>query len=77
VTPLKGCDAAVTKAKPTRPSRPEDPATQRLQRKARLLRGDMLPAGAALVTQAEDGREDSETETALQRATGKEERESS
>lgn len=60
--------------KSTRPSRPEDPATQRLQRKARLLRGDMLPAGAALVTQAEDGREDSETEAALRRATDERER---
>lgn len=60
--------------KSTRPSRPEDPATQRLQRKARLLRGDMLPAGAALVTQVEDGREDSETETALRRATDERER---
>jgi len=67
----------MTKTKPNRASRPEDPATQRLQRKARLLRGDMLPAGAALVTQAEDGREDSETESALRRATDKRERESS
>jgi hypothetical protein len=60
--------------KSTQPSRPEDPATQRLQRKARLLRADMLPAGAALVTQAEDGREDSETEDALRRATDERER---
>jgi hypothetical protein len=67
----------MSKAKANRPSRPEDPATQRLQRKARLLRGDMLPAGAALVTQTEDGREDSETETALRRATDTRERESS
>jgi hypothetical protein len=34
----------------------------------------MLPAGAALVTQAEDGREDSETEAALRRATDERER---
>jgi hypothetical protein len=74
---MKGCDAVMTKAKSNRPSRPEDPATQRLQRKARLLRSDMLPAGAALVTQAEDGREDSETEAALRRATDKDRRESS
>lgn len=52
-----------------RPSRPEDPDTQRLRRTARLLRADTLPAVAAMVTQAEDEREDSETEAALRQAT--------
>jgi hypothetical protein len=51
-----------------RPSRPEDPDTHRLKRTKRLLRQDMLPDGAAMVTQAEDER-DSETEAALKRAT--------
>ena len=50
------------------PSRPEDPDTQRLKRTKRLLRADMLPEGAALVTQAEP-EQDSETEAALKRAT--------
>jgi hypothetical protein len=49
-------------------SRPEDPDTHRLKRTKRLLRQDMLPDGAAMVTQAEDER-DSETEAALKRAT--------
>jgi hypothetical protein len=37
--------------------RPEDPDTPRLKRGARLLRGDMLPAVAALVGEAEDRRD--------------------
>jgi hypothetical protein len=49
-------------------SRPEDPDTQRLRRKARLLRADMLPEAAAASMQAEDREEDSETEAALKRA---------
>ena len=56
------------------PSRPEDPNTQRLKRSKRLLRSDMLPDGAATVTQAEDER-DSETEAALKRATDDREQE--
>lgn len=50
------------------PSRPEDPDTQRLNRAARLLRVDTLPAVAAMVAQADDRRDDSETEAALRRA---------
>jgi hypothetical protein len=50
------------------PSRPEDPDTQRLKRTKRLLRTDILPEGAAMVTQAEP-EQDSETEAALKRAT--------
>jgi len=60
-----------------RPSRPEDPDTQRLKRGARLLRGDMLPAVAALVVQDEDRRDDSETEANLRRATDGRERNAS
>jgi hypothetical protein len=55
-------------------SRPEDPNTQRLKRSKRLLRSDMLPDGAATVTQAEDER-DSETEAVLKRATDDREQE--
>ena len=51
------------------PSRPEDPETQGSRRTARLLRVDMFPAVAALVTQAEEKREDGETEAAVRRAT--------
>jgi hypothetical protein len=55
-------------------SRPEDHDTQRLKRGKRLLRNDMLPDGAAMITQAEDER-DGETEAALKRATDDRERE--
>jgi hypothetical protein len=57
-----------TKSTSPGPSRPEDPVTQRLRRTARLLRVDMLPAVASLVTQAEDRGADSETEQAMRRA---------
>lgn len=50
-------------------SRPEDPATQRRHRTARLLRADQLPRGAAMVTEADDLAEDSETKAVLKRAT--------
>jgi hypothetical protein len=61
----------------SRPSRPEDPDTQRLKRGARLLRGDMLPAVAALVVQEEDRQDDSETEASLRKATDGRERNAS
>jgi hypothetical protein len=57
------------------PSRPEDPDTQRLKRAKRLLRNDMLPDGAAMVTQAGEEERDSETEAALKRAVDDRERE--
>ena len=57
------------------PSRPEDPDTQRLKRSKRLLRNDRLPDGAALVVQAGDEEQDSETKAALKRATGDRDRE--
>lgn len=50
------------------PSRPEDADTQRLNRASRLLRVDMLPAVAAMVTQADYRRDVSETQAALRRA---------
>lgn len=57
-------------------SRPEDPDTQRLRRKAKLLRADMLPEASGALMQADD-KEDSTTKTALKRATGKRERRAS
>jgi hypothetical protein len=54
-------------------SRPEDPDTQRLRRKARLLRVNQLPEAAAAAMQAEEhGTDDSETQAALRRATERE-----
>jgi len=50
-------------------SRPEDPATHRQKRAARALRVDELPQGGAMITQDEELTTDSETETALKRAT--------
>lgn len=57
------------------PSRPEDSDTQRLKRAKRLLRNDMLPDGAAMVTQADEAERDGETEAALKRAVDDRERE--
>lgn len=56
-------------------SRPEDPDTQRGKRRRRLLRNDLLPEGAALAIEADDARDDSETEAALKRATKDRDRE--
>jgi hypothetical protein len=67
----------MTKSKPTRPSRQEDEDTQRRKRAARLLRVDMLPDGAAMVTQAGDARDESETEAAMRRAVDKRNRKAS
>ncbi|HUW72939.1 MAG TPA: hypothetical protein VMW05_02765 [Methyloceanibacter sp.] len=62
------------KSQPTRKanqavSRPEDPDTQRQTRAARALRVDELPQGGAMITRDEELTTDSETETALKRAT--------
>ena len=56
------------------PSRPEDPDTQRLKRAKRLLRNDMLPDGAAMVTQAGEA-DGTANEAALKRAVDDRERE--
>ncbi|MGH6734844.1 MAG: hypothetical protein ACRECX_02020 [Methyloceanibacter sp.] len=57
-------------------SRPEDPDTHRQRRAARLLRADMLPMGAAMITQDDELAEDSETKAALKRATDSRDRRS-
>ena len=75
MTRAKNRDVRDAKHGPRVPGRPEDPDTHRLRRSKRLLRNDMLPEGAAMVTQEGDETKDSETEATFKRVAEDRERE--